>query len=176
MAEIKRNGIDLGTDAAFHIPEAEPNVCFELGLTKRELFAAMAMQGVLSSNADMSGSAIASYAVNIADELADALVTRLSSSSRHHQEVSGSTAESRAESVAPATEPTAVANPDWRVGLRVKPKFRPHPLFNKAEGLIRAVHASGFMGIHDVNGVLEIGLDWPFCFVVVQGENEWMTA
>lgn len=45
----------------------------EAGLTKRELFAAMAMHGILASRDESSGTAIANYAIAIADELLERL-------------------------------------------------------------------------------------------------------
>ena len=41
----------------------------ETGLTKREMFAAMAMQGILSSGSDAAGGTVARWAVEYADEL-----------------------------------------------------------------------------------------------------------
>lgn len=52
----------------------DPEVREWLGLTKREYFAAMAMQGLLAANAfNGAPKSIAKYAVDYADELIDAL-------------------------------------------------------------------------------------------------------
>lgn len=47
--------------------------CSHYGLTKRELFAAMAMQGALSSNPKLGYSAAAMFAVRAADALLEEL-------------------------------------------------------------------------------------------------------
>lgn len=65
--------------------------------------------------------------------------------------------------------------PDWRIGLKVKPKLRTHVLYGKS-GVVREVHEDGRFGVDDRNGVLVIDMGYPFTFLVVEGSNEWVTA
>lgn len=64
---------------------------------------------------------------------------------------------------------------DWRIGLRVKPKFRDHVLLGLV-GTIVEVHPDGFRGKSDPNGVLIIHMGMFHDFEVCQGANEWVTA
>jgi vacuolar-type H+-ATPase catalytic subunit A/Vma1 len=58
-------------DSAFPVDSGEMGMTE--GLTKREYFAAMAMQGILSSSADRGTSAVAKNAVEFADALMEKL-------------------------------------------------------------------------------------------------------
>lgn len=69
----------------------------------------------------------------------------------------------------------SVGKPDWRIGLKVKPKIRTHVLFGKP-GVVREVYPDGSFGVDDQNGVLVIDMGYPFTFLVVEGANEWVTA
>lgn len=83
----------------------------------------------------------------------------------------------------PESKPAAEASPsvdpvikkDWRIGLKVKPKFRAHVLFG-CEGTIVEVHPDGFRGKSDPNGILIIHMGGVHDFEVCQGANEWVTA
>ncbi len=66
-----------GDECAFAIPAFEtPKTVWnkpQYGLTKREYFAAMAMQGLLASNNDNFTKPLAEYSVEKADQLINAL-------------------------------------------------------------------------------------------------------
>lgn len=64
--------------------------------------------------------------------------------------------------------------PDWRVGLRVKPKYRDSPLWRiGAVGVVVSVHKSGHQGIIDSDGVVEVSLA---ALLVTTGADAWVTA
>jgi len=60
-----------GNDMAFPVLDREqtPNETLQLGLTKRELLAAMAMQGILAEDSNQNIHAVADLAVSQADAL-----------------------------------------------------------------------------------------------------------
>jgi hypothetical protein len=60
-----------GNDMAFPVLDRSqtPNETFQLGLTKRELFAAMAMQGIMAEDSNQNIHTVADLAVSQADAL-----------------------------------------------------------------------------------------------------------
>lgn len=62
---------------------------------------------------------------------------------------------------------------DWRIGLRVKPKYRGHKLFGQI-GEVIDCKDSGSYGIDDANGVLSIRMESGD--IVVSGADKWVTA
>ena len=63
--------------------------------------------------------------------------------------------------------------PDWRIGLTVKPKYRTDPRYYE-RGKIIDVHPSGTGGVFDDAGVLRIKLDAGD--VILQRAEDWVTA
>lgn len=64
--------------------------------------------------------------------------------------------------------------PDWRIGLRVKLKYRSHPLFGMA-GRIIEVYPSGTAGIDDKNGVIKVLMN-ESDYAIVCGADDFVTA
>jgi hypothetical protein len=63
--------------------------------------------------------------------------------------------------------------PDWRVGLSVKPKYRNSALFYE-RGIVEAVHPSGWGGLQDDNGILQIRMETGR--TIIARSEEWVTA
>lgn len=72
---MKTNGIEsaYACPAAWYDQVTGRDNFHQQGLTKRELFAAMAMQGICTLDATLSGNKIAEWAVDAADALIAAL-------------------------------------------------------------------------------------------------------
>lgn len=66
----------------------------------------------------------------------------------------------------------AVAEKDWRVGLRVRAKYIGNPLY-RITGMIRSVEPSGYLGIKDKDGVLVIEMSEQ---LVIGKSDDWETA
>ena len=65
----------MSNDMAFPVLDLQqtPNGTYQLGLTKREHFAALAMQGAIAGGGLRGPTDIASFALQCADKLIDAL-------------------------------------------------------------------------------------------------------
>lgn len=70
------------------------------------------------------------------------------------------------------------AKPDWRIGITVKPKYRNHIFFGMP-GKVVAVFPSGWGGLQDDNGILQIelaGLFEGMGRMILARSDEWVTA
>jgi len=75
-----------GNDLAYPTNHIDPDGRFEpqfyVGLTKREHFAAMAMQGMLASGKYAEGIAFSPFMANISVEISDALIAALNANNK----------------------------------------------------------------------------------------------
>ena len=65
------------------------------------------------------------------------------------------------------------AKKDWRIGLTVKPKYGNDPL-KYEQGIVVDVHPTGYGGLYDDNGVLQIQMDSGT--VILRRADGWITA
>lgn len=62
---------------------------------------------------------------------------------------------------------------DWRIDLSVQPRLRTHPLY-RSRGIVEAVFPSGWGGIEDRHGVLQIQMTNGN--TILQPAEDWVTA